>query len=100
MAMSHMSQIVKINVFIICTFIVFKLVYFSTVNLDLHFKYKRIYSQLNDLVYMSYGKQMKLNVSTEFHLPFFFTLAVQICFFLPFLKYGLLLAIGARYFEP
>jgi hypothetical protein len=27
----------------ICIFIIFKLVYFTTVNLDLHFKYKRIY---------------------------------------------------------
>jgi hypothetical protein len=45
-----MSHIVKTNVFMICIFIIFKLVYFTTVNLDLHFKYKRI-SQLNDLVY-------------------------------------------------
>ena len=38
-----MSHIVKINVFMICIFIIiFKLVYFTTVNLDLHFKYKRI----------------------------------------------------------
>jgi hypothetical protein len=39
-----MSHIVKINVFMTCIFIVFKLVYFTTVNLpmDLHFKYKRI----------------------------------------------------------
>ena len=45
MPMSHMSQIVKINVFMICIFIIFKLVYFNTtVNLDLHFKYKRIKS--------------------------------------------------------
>ena len=42
MAMSHMSHVVKINVFMICIFIIFKLVYFTTVNLDLHFKYKRI----------------------------------------------------------
>jgi hypothetical protein len=54
-----MRHIVKINAFMICIFIVFKLVYFTTVNLDLHFKYKRIFSQLNDLVYMSCGKQMK-----------------------------------------
>jgi hypothetical protein len=33
---------VKINVFMICIFTIFKLVYFTTVNLDLHFKYKRI----------------------------------------------------------
>jgi hypothetical protein len=39
MAMSHMSHIVKINVFMICIFIIFKLVYFTAVNLDLHFKY-------------------------------------------------------------
>jgi hypothetical protein len=37
-----MSHIVEINVVMICIFIVFKLVYFTTVNLDLHFKYKRI----------------------------------------------------------
>jgi hypothetical protein len=37
---SHMSHIGKINVFMIRIFIVFKLVYFTTVNLDLHFKYK------------------------------------------------------------
>jgi hypothetical protein len=58
-----------------CIFIIFKLVYFTTVNLDLHFKYERI-SQLNDLVYYiwsSCGKQMKWNISIEFHLPFFFT---------------------------
>ena len=42
MAMSHTSHIVKINVFMICIFIIFKLVYFTTVNLDLHFKYKHI----------------------------------------------------------
>jgi hypothetical protein len=42
MAMSHMSHIVKMNVFMICIFIAFKLVYFTTVNLDLRFKYKRI----------------------------------------------------------
>jgi hypothetical protein len=30
--MSHMSHIVKINVFMICIFIIFKLVYFTTVN--------------------------------------------------------------------
>jgi hypothetical protein len=40
--MSHMSHIVKITVFMIRIFIVFKLVYFTTVNLDLHFKYKSI----------------------------------------------------------
>jgi hypothetical protein len=46
---------------------------------------------------MSCGKQMKLNVShsIEFHLLFFFYFADQICFCLPFLKYGLLLAIGS-----
>jgi hypothetical protein len=60
MAMSHMSYIVKINVFMICIFSAFKLVYFTTVNLDLHFKYINVFSQLNDLVYMSCGtKQMK-----------------------------------------
>jgi hypothetical protein len=37
-----MSHIVKINVFMICIFIIFKLVYFTAVKLDLHFKYKRI----------------------------------------------------------
>ena len=37
-----MNHIVKINVFMICIFIIFKLVYFTTVNLDLHLKYKRI----------------------------------------------------------
>ena len=42
MAMSHMSHIVKFNVFMIRIFIIFKLVYFTTINLDLHFKYKRI----------------------------------------------------------
>jgi hypothetical protein len=42
MAMSHMSHLVKVNVFMICIFIIFKLVYFTAVNLDLHFKYKRI----------------------------------------------------------
>ena len=36
------SHIVKINVFMICIFLIFKLVYFTTANLDLHFKYKRI----------------------------------------------------------
>jgi hypothetical protein len=50
--------IVKINVFTMCIFIIFKLVYFTAVNLDLHFKYK-IFSQLNDLVCMSCAKQMK-----------------------------------------
>jgi hypothetical protein len=55
-----MSYIVKINVFMICIFSAFKLVYFTTVNLDLHFKYINVFSQLNDLVYMSCGtKQMK-----------------------------------------
>jgi formate hydrogenlyase subunit 3/multisubunit Na+/H+ antiporter MnhD subunit len=39
---SHMSHNVKINVSMICIFIIFKLVYFTTVNLDLHFKYKHI----------------------------------------------------------
>jgi hypothetical protein len=37
-----MSNVVKINVFMICIFVIFKLVYFTTVKLDLHFKYKRI----------------------------------------------------------
>jgi hypothetical protein len=32
-------------------------------------------------------------------LAIFFTLAVQICFCLPFLKYGLLLAIGSPLFR-
>jgi hypothetical protein len=36
---SHMSHIVKINVFMMCIFIVFKLVFFTT---DYHFKYERI----------------------------------------------------------
>ena len=51
MAMSHMSHIVKINVFMICIFIIFKLVeiYISNIN---------VFSQLNDIVYMSCGKQM------------------------------------------
>jgi hypothetical protein len=40
--MSYMSHIVKINVCMIRIFIIFELVYFTTVNLDLHFKYKRI----------------------------------------------------------
>jgi hypothetical protein len=53
MAMSHMSHIVKINVFMICIFIVFKLVFFTTVNLDLHFEYKR-FGQLNDLLSILY----------------------------------------------
>ena len=38
-----MSHIVKINVFMTCIFIIFKL---TTVNWDLHFKYKRNYSQV------------------------------------------------------
>ena len=43
MAMSHMSHVVKINAsYMICIFIIFKLVYLITVNLDLHFKYKHI----------------------------------------------------------
>ena len=33
-----------------------------------------VFSQLNDLVYMSCGKQMEWNISIEFHLPFFFIL--------------------------
>jgi hypothetical protein len=37
-----MSHLVKINVFMMCIFIIFKPVYFTTVNLDLHFKYERI----------------------------------------------------------
>jgi hypothetical protein len=49
---------------------------------------------------MSCGKQMKWNISIEFHLPFFLLpLAVQICFCLPFLKYDLLLAIGSPLFR-
>jgi hypothetical protein len=44
MAMSH------IDVFMICIFITFKLVYFTIVNLDLHLKYINVFSQLNDLV--------------------------------------------------
>jgi hypothetical protein len=47
---SYMSHIVKINVFMICIFTIFKLVYFTTVNLYLHFKYINVFSQLNDLV--------------------------------------------------
>jgi hypothetical protein len=65
MAMSHMSHIVKINVFMICIFIVFKLVYFTTVNLDLHFKYKRIWSTKWSSIYMSCRKQMKWNISIK-----------------------------------
>ena len=42
--MSHMSHIVNMY----CIFIILKLVYFTTV-----------FSQLNDLVNMSCGKQMK-----------------------------------------
>jgi hypothetical protein len=84
-----MSHIVKINVFMICIFIVFKLVFFTTVNLDLHFEYKR-FDQLNDLVSILYRISPAI----------FFTLAVsQICFCLPFLKYGLLLAIGSPLFH-
>jgi hypothetical protein len=39
-------------------FIIFKRVYFTIVNLDLHFKIN-VCSELNDLMYMSYGRQMK-----------------------------------------
>jgi hypothetical protein len=75
MAISHMSHIVKINVFMICIFIIFKRVYFTTVILDLHFKYKCILSQLNDLVYISCGKQMKLSISYRISFsPAFFLL--------------------------
>ena len=62
-----MSHIVKINVFMICIFIVFKLVFFTTVNFDLHFKYKR-FDQLNDLVSILYRISPAI----------FFTLAVQL----------------------
>jgi hypothetical protein len=58
MALSYMSHIVKINVFMIWIFIIFKRVYFTIVNLDLHFKIN-VCSELNDLMYMSYGGQMK-----------------------------------------
>ena len=94
MAMSHMSHIVKTNVFMICIFIVLKLVYFTTVNLDLPFTYKRIFSQLNDLVYMSCGSKSEMNYVYRISPAIVFTMAVQICFCLPFLKYGLLLSFG------
>jgi hypothetical protein len=41
MTMSCMSHIINNHVFMICIFITFKLVYFTAVNLELHFKYKR-----------------------------------------------------------
>ena len=79
------SHTVKINVFMTCIFIIFKLVYFTTVNLDLHFKYKvNVFSHLNDL----------------FHLPFFFGLGSSKLFLPAICKiWQLLLAIGSPLFQ-
>ena len=54
-------------------FNIFKLVYFTTVTVNwvIYISNINVFSQLNDLVYMSCGKQMKLIISIEFHLPFF-----------------------------
>ena len=58
MAMSDTSHIVKINVFMICIFIINILIYHSKIGFTFLIN---VFSQLNDLVYiyMSCGKQMK-----------------------------------------
>ena len=44
--------------------------------MDLHFDYEHIWSTKWSSIYKLFGKQMKCNISVEFHLPFFFDLAV------------------------
>jgi hypothetical protein len=53
----------------ICFFIVFKLVYLLQLTWISNIN---VFNQLNDQVYISCGKQMKLNISIKFHLPSFF----------------------------